>query len=868
MDRASESDRSSRKSSKDHDRDLSKNRHRDPDRDRDRDRDHKHRHHHHSGSKNSDDKRQRHDDRPRRSRDLSPPDTEVDTLRERSSSRPLDSVDRERSEERRHHSSYKRKEHGDEEGLEKSGKRARVSDGERDGKRERRRFEDRATEDSNGDHKEARRDERTSRSGREEGLKVREEGRGEKRAKDGNLSDAEDKKKQRKEGRRFSDTVKLEKKEADLDDKLLHKKEAKDEHRSKDRVKEENIESAQEERMSAVNSKNRIVHSQEENDYLGNLHLEKRSSTARWLYHSCKLLIGLLQVTAQESHTLASKITTNSAASHHLLPSKVSSFTTTNENEGVSIRSDEVPGKSSTDGTATSVAAKSGSLSLDALAKAKRALQMQKELSEKLKKIPVLNKVVSSSTDNPQVASDKDGGNISLAGAFQSGPSGSMSIASATHAQTMQKVQEVAPSENISAAVGVGVLPGLANIRNIEAVKRAQELAAKMGFRQDPEFAPLINMFPGQLSADMAVPQKPAKAPVLRLDAQGREVDEHGNVINMPKLTNLSTLKQNQLAKAKAEPESNPNLIAVGVRLKKEKQKDEIPEIEWWDKPILPTGSYGDDVEQKLSMEKITIYVEHPLPIEPPAEPAPPPPQPLKLTKKEQKKLRTQRRLAKERDRQEMIRQGLLEPPKPKVKMSNLMKVLSSEATQDPTKLEMEVRSAAAEREQAHVDRNIARKLTPAERREKKEKKLFEDPNSLETVVSVYKIKDLSHPQTRFKVDVNAQENRLTGCAVISDGISVVVVEGGRKPIKRYGKLMLRRINWAAAVGNEEEGGEEADGPANSCVLVWQGSVAKPSFNRFLVHQCRSEAAARKMFSDAGVPHYWDLAINFSEELL
>ncbi|XP_010497764.1 PREDICTED: U4/U6 small nuclear ribonucleoprotein Prp3-like, partial [Camelina sativa] len=115
-------------------------------------------------------------------------------------------------------------------------------------------------------------------------------------------------------------------------------------------------------------------------------------------------------------------------------------------------------------------------------------------------------------------------------------------------------------------------------------------------------------------------------------------------------------------------------------------------------------------------------YIEHPRPIEPPAEAAPPPPQPLKLTKKEQKKLRTQRRLAKEKDKQEMIRQGLLEPPKAKVKMSNLMKVLGSEATQDPTKLEKEIRTAAAEREQAHTDRNAARKLTPAEKREKKER--------------------------------------------------------------------------------------------------------------------------------------------------
>lgn len=270
--------------------------------------------------------------------------------------------------------------------------------------------------------------------------------------------------------------------------------------------------------------------------------------------------------------------------------------------------------------------------------------------------------------------------------------------------------------------------------------------------------------------------------------------------------------------------------------------------------------------DDKLKMDKITMYIEHPQPIEPPAEPAPPPPQPLKLTKKEQKKLRTQRRLAKEKDRQEMIRQGLIEPPKPKIKMSNLMKVLGSEATQDPTRLEMEIRSAAAEREQAHVDRNIARKLTPAERREKKERKLFDDPNTLETIVSVYKINDLSHPQTRFKVDVNAQENRLTGCAVISDGISVVVVEGGNKSIRRYGKLMLKRINWAAAVTNDEEGDENDTAPINKCVLVWQGSVAKTSFNRFLIHQCRTEAAARKVCADAGVAHYWDLAVNFSDE--
>ncbi|KAM7271041.1 hypothetical protein ACFE04_030255 [Oxalis oulophora] len=608
----------------------------------------------------------------------------------------------------------------------------------------------------------------------------------------------------------------------------------------------------------------------------------------------------------------------SSLVTNNPLQTKVSSNSTTNENKGVTItRSHEVPGKSSTDG-APSAAGKTGNLSLDALAKAKKALQMQKELAQKMKKLPLLNKGASSG------AGLKDGSKPL--------PSNPPSV-----------VASVKPPPGIS-------VPGLANVPNLEVVKRAQELAAKMGFRQDPLFPPLINL--AGLPADVTVQQKPTKAPVLRVDALGREIDENGNVISVTKPSNLSTLKVNinkqkkdafqilkpelevdpetnphfdanmginktkllrpkrmafqfveegkwsrdaeiirlknqfgeagakeqrakqaQLARAKAAPDINPNLIEVSERvITKEKPKEEIPDIEWWDVPLLLSGSYGDIMDtsvtdDRLHMDKFTIYVQHPRPIEPPAEPAPPPPQPLKLTKREQKKLRTQRRLAKEKDRQEMIRQGLIEPPKPKVKMSNLMKVLGAEATQDPTKLEMEIRSAAAEREQAHIDRNISRKLTPSEKREKTERKLFDDPNTLETIVSVYKINDLSHKKTRFKVDINAKENRLTGCAVIfPQGISVVVVEGGPKSIKRYGKLMLKRINWLEAREEENEDDEVEDRPPNKCVLVWQGSVAKSSFYRFFVHECMTEPAAKKVFIDAGVAHYWDLAVNHVED--
>jgi U4/U6 small nuclear ribonucleoprotein PRP3 len=63
---------------------------------------------------------------------------------------------------------------------------------------------------------------------------------------------------------------------------------------------------------------------------------------------------------------------------------------------------------------------------------------------------------------------------------------------------------------------------------------------------------------------------------------------------------------------------------------------------------------------------------------------------------------------------------------------------------------------------------------------------------------------------------------------------SLVVVEGGPKSIKRYQKLMLRRIDWSAtpsAAGLQDEDQEAEDGtgeadnagkPMNSCHLVWQ----------------------------------------------
>ena len=58
-----------------------------------------------------------------------------------------------------------------------------------------------------------------------------------------------------------------------------------------------------------------------------------------------------------------------------------------------------------------------------------------------------------------------------------------------------------------------------------------------------------------------------------------------------------------------------------------------------------------------------------------------------RLTEKEKKKLRRERRLDYQKEIQEKIKYGLVPPPPPKVKISNFMKIMNSEAAQDPTKV-------------------------------------------------------------------------------------------------------------------------------------------------------------------------------------
>lgn len=65
-----------------------------------------------------------------------------------------------------------------------------------------------------------------------------------------------------------------------------------------------------------------------------------------------------------------------------------------------------------------------------------------------------------------------------------------------------------------------------------------------------------------------------------------------------------------------------------------------------------------------------------------------------------------------QRDMQEKIRCGLIDPPPPKIRLSNMHRVLSEKAAINPTKIEQMVREEVKKRKEEHDKQNEERKLT------------------------------------------------------------------------------------------------------------------------------------------------------------
>ncbi|XP_073423321.1 U4/U6 small nuclear ribonucleoprotein Prp3 [Dendrobates tinctorius] len=303
---------------------------------------------------------------------------------------------------------------------------------------------------------------------------------------------------------------------------------------------------------------------------------------------------------------------------------------------------------------------------------------------------------------------------------------------------------------------------------------------------------------------------------------------------------------------------------------KKEIREGEIPDFEWWDSFILPNGIdlRPEALEVREEFHGITNLVEHPAQLSPPVDRDAPVTLGIYLTQKEQKKLRRQTRREAQKELQEKVRLGLMPPPEPKVRISNLMRVLGTEAIQDPTKVEAHVRAQMAKRQKAHEEANAARKLTNEQRKEKKVKKLKEDITQ-GVHVAVYSIRNLTNPSKKFKIEANANQLYLTGVVVLHRDVNVVVVEGGPKSQKKFKRLMLNRIKWDEQTSNpkadnDDESDEETVKKSNKCSLVWEGTAKERSFGDIKFKQCPTENMAREHFKKHVAEHYWDLALSQS----
>lgn len=323
---------------------------------------------------------------------------------------------------------------------------------------------------------------------------------------------------------------------------------------------------------------------------------------------------------------------------------------------------------------------------------------------------------------------------------------------------------------------------------------------------------------------------------------------------------------QNEIAQAAKKTGIQASTKLALIAPKKEVGEGEVPSVEWWDSYILANNM---DISPKTNFDDVELFgvtnlVEHPAQMSPPVDTDKPVTLGVYLTKKEQKKLRRQTRREGQKELQEKVRLGLMPPPEPKVRISNLMRVLGTEAVQDPTKVEAHVRAQMAKRQKAHEEANAARKLTAEQRKEKKVKKLKEDLTD-GVHIAVYRIRNLQNPAKKFKVEANANQLYLTGTVVLHKDVNLVVVEGGPKSQKKFKRLMLHRIKWEEHNSKRDDpDGDDDTKRNNKCWLIWNGTAKERSFGEMKFKQCPTESMAREHFKKHGTEHYWDLALSQS----
>lgn len=199
------------------------------------------------------------------------------------------------------------------------------------------------------------------------------------------------------------------------------------------------------------------------------------------------------------------------------------------------------------------------------------------------------------------------------------------------------------------------------------------------------------------------------------------------------------------------------------------------------------------------------------------------------------------------------------------MRLANLMKVLTSDAVQDPTKVEAKVRKEVANRATKHEKDNQERKLTVEERKEK-EYQLMIAKERRGLHGAAFKIRYLTNGRHKFKVRETAKTDLLSGICLFSPNFAIVIVEGIEKSIKHYKQLLLNRIDWTEQArpkeGDKSDGEDEdevGDLADNKCELIWEGDVPERTFKHFKARHAETDGAAKEWLTPK-FEAMWDLA--------
>jgi U4/U6 small nuclear ribonucleoprotein PRP3 len=349
----------------------------------------------------------------------------------------------------------------------------------------------------------------------------------------------------------------------------------------------------------------------------------------------------------------------------------------------------------------------------------------------------------------------------------------------------------------------------------------------------------------------------------------------------------VDNLLSNRFKKLKGE-DTNKSESSNGNEIRR---TNGVPEIEWWDEAVASDPS------------AITHLIEHPVPLKGTTNMTKQVLPKVIMTPAEREKLRKLTRKAKVQEMQDKIRMGLIKAPAPRMQLKNMMRVLGDSAVAGPSSVEQTVRAQMEQRLQEHEKLIAAKKLTPENRREKniaKWTRPLEQSSILK--VSAYIILRKIHNKIRFKINKNAEQLHLGGfllksklrkeISLAGEGEtdqefypSLLVVEGSKKSVKRFDRLMLHRIRWDENIASKDDDDDatmldatdedsESDteafrtGGNGVCVRIFHGCESIKKFIKWTDFEMRDMPSAIRFLTDRGSMHYWEMMTRYRNNAL